>query len=166
MNKKLTTEIVKHILSGFLSINSDKYKSIISSEFLLSKKLLTEEDGIDFEYEIWGCQTQMTEPIKCIIMNCSSSDKREYCLIISIHNYPTYGVYIFSDLENEKSLISVSIDKGKTWMPCQIYLQATFLAAMEQLKDNMFVWEKCKEFDQEYECLKSFFMHKEELFEV
>lgn len=187
MNQKLTHEIVSHIFERLLviksnDINQDKFKSILSPEFLFTKKIVFEQDGNDFHNDIWGAQIKTTDnTIKIIVADCQLHNTQmvpvinnnleninyEYCLIVSSDQFPCYGAY-FADqnYSNNYSLISVSMDKGKTWLPCQTYLQATFLAAMEQLKDMIYPWNKCLDYNKEYDMLRSFLSHREQLFEV
>jgi hypothetical protein len=174
MNKQLTNAIAHHIFANLLVvpsdfINMDKSKSLLSKEYLLDKKLVFEEEGTKFKNNVWGCQIATTEQgFKLILADCTGSDsKNEYCLIVSSDNFPTYGVYLASeDLEDNNSLISVSVDEGKNWMACKTYLQATFLAGMEQIKELPLNWNKCLDYDKEFKMVTSFLNHREQLSEV
>lgn len=173
MNIQLTHSIAHHILASLLIVSSDfinfdKTKSLSSKEYLLDKKLILEEDGSSFQNNIWGCQISTSEQgIKLLVANCSTSSGEEYCLIVSSSNLPVYGVYLAnSDLDNNNSLISVSADDGKSWMVCKTYLQATFLAGMEQIKDIALRWNKCQDYEKEFEMIKSFLNHREQISEA
>jgi hypothetical protein len=52
-------------------------------------------------------------------------------------------------------MIAVSTDKDN-WMPCSIYLQATFLAGMEQIRDLGFGWTKAANYSEQHKQLLSF----------
>jgi hypothetical protein len=174
MNKNLTNSIVNHIFANLLVIpsdfiNIDKSKSLISKEYLLNKKLVFEEEGNVFNNNIWGCQMSTgDQTFKLILADCTgSSNELEYCLLIVSTDLPTYGCYLASsDLEENNSLISVSMDAGKNWMPCKTYLQATFLAGMEQLKEMVLNWNKCQDYDQEIAMINRFLTHREQLAEA
>lgn len=52
-------------------------------------------------------------------------------------------------------MLAVSLD-GKNWMQCNSYLQGTFLAAMEQLRDMHLSWSKCSDYNDLYKSALSF----------
>ncbi len=66
---------------------------------------------------------------------------------------------------DSEALIAVSSDK-KHWMPCSTYLQATFLAGMEQVRDSGFAWTKCSEYKEQYQQLLSFIKFHHNFYEV
>lgn len=169
MNKKLLQEIIRHIFFNFAItspelINFKKVKSLKSSEFFLEKKQIYDDN----DNNLWGCQISYeSNEFKILLMDCSQDkDINEYALLISIKNSPTYGLYIIdSDQVDDEPLIACSIN-NKDWMECNTYLQATFLAGMEQIKDLGFDWTKIKDYDKNYECLLSFINFHNNVYEV
>jgi hypothetical protein len=65
---------------------------------------------------------------------------------------------------NSEALIACSLD-GKAWMECQTYLQATFLAGMEQVRDVGMNWSKCLDYKVHYESLLTFIKFHHTLYE-
>lgn len=167
INIRLTEEIIKHILVNLLIIKSEFIKSNSSIKlkddpFLLKEKIRIEiDEGIMRGY-VYGCQSTISDKeIKIITGDCATrKDILEYCLIIHLQDAPMYGLYLVIGDNDTPSdpLISTSLD-GKSWMPCNTYLQATFLAGMEQLRDYSFNWTKAKDYDYEFEGMMSFLQH-------
>jgi hypothetical protein len=84
----------------------------------------------------------------------------EYCLVIQLKDAPIFGIYlIFNQLVEDppeaEPMIAVNVDK-QHWVPCTTYLEATFLAGMEQLRDLGFGWIQCKSYQDLYSQLLSF----------
>ena len=166
INFNLTEEIIKHIFSGLLIINSEYINSkvsnsLVNNSFSLKEKIKIEtEDGI-IKGNVYGCQASIGDKeIKILLGNCSQ-DKNilEYCLLLHLQDAPMYGLYlVIADNIDADPLISTSLD-GKSWMVCSTYLQATFLAGMEQLKDYNFNWVKVQSYDYEFEGIISFLQH-------
>jgi hypothetical protein len=164
MNKILREEIVKHVFSNFAIlpsrfVNLDKSKSLASKEFLLHDKIpFTEEDGTITKNRVWGCQISAElQEIKILLGECTQDkDYPEYALLLSMKNSPSYGVYIVTGNEiDSEALIAVSMN-GKDWLECRTYLQATFLAGMEQIRDVGLSWDKCSNYKDQLETLLSF----------
>lgn len=164
MNLELRESIVKHIFSNFVIIpsnfvNFDKSKSLQNKEFELPEIIPFEDNEND--NKIWGCQTFIDQKeLKLILGDCSANkDIPEYALIIQVKDSPTYGVYFVNNFLNKnlssESLIAVTLN-GKDWLECQTYLQATFLAGMEQFKDLGFTWTKCFDYKKDLNTLFSF----------
>jgi len=155
MEDNLKNEIVKNIFSKFLLINENiprqKFMSLQDKSFLLYDKLSFETDEKQFNNNIYGCQFLISEnPLKIILGDCSA-DSHEYCLIVNLKDSPVYGLYI--DYDNNLSFIKYKF-QDLEWLDCSTYLQATFLAAMEQIKDTNLSPSKCKEYEAELKLLK------------
>lgn len=161
MNKALMEQITKHIMMGFgviPSLDEQHFRSIIDKEFLLPHKLIFKsEEGLVVNNKVYGAQLNIGEKEFKIMLGDCSQDKNipEYCLVIKLTGNPAYGAYMVCapDLESE-SLLAVTIN-DKDWLPCDTFLQATFLAAMEQLKDIGFSWSKCTNAQKHYELMVS-----------
>lgn len=167
MNYKLTEQIVFHIFAhlGIVPasfVNRELTKSIIDKQYLLSEKITLESDGEIVHKNIYGCQAIVADSkeIKMLLADCTETEGwPEYCLLIQLKNAPAFGAYLIytgsdDDIDSE-SLIAVSPDK-EHWMPCSTYLQATFLAGMEQVRDSSFAWSKCKDYQEQYKQLLAF----------
>ena len=168
MNPKLTEQIAYHVLAnlGVLSstfVNQDVTRSVIDKQFLLSEKLTFETEEGDTTYKnVYGCQIQVGgKDLKLLLADCGQ-DKTfpELCLLTQLKDAPAFGlflVYNLSDVQpfDPEAMIAVNVD-AKHWIPCSIYLQATYLAGMEQLRDLGFGWTKCTGYQVQYAQLLSF----------
>lgn len=170
MNQKLTEEIAYHIFAnlGVLPssfVNLDLTKSVLDKAYLLPEKLAFEvADGSTLRKNVYGCQIAITnsKEFKLLLADCSQEkDVPEFCLLIQLKDAPAFGVYLLfnrlatEDTPEAEALIAVSTDK-KHWMPCTTYLQGTFLAGMEQLRDLNSSWDKCQNYQELYAQLLSF----------
>ena len=169
MNQALTEQIVYHILANFgvlpaSFINWNRTQSLVDKQYLLPEKLSFEtEDGQTLRKNIYGCQISVADvkTIKVLLVDCSQ-DKSvpEFCLVINLQDNPSYGLYlVFNKLADDppdpEPMIAVSLNH-KDWMICNIFLQATFLAGMEQVKDLGHNWSKCTDYQIQYGALQSF----------
>lgn len=168
MNQKLTEQIAIHVLSnlGVLPssfVNIDQTKSIIDKQNLLPEKLTFEvEGGQAIRKNVYGCQVSVADKeFKLLLADCTQEKNvPEYCLVIQLKDAPVFSVYlIFNQLVEDQiepeAMIAVNTDK-KHWVPCTTYLQATFLAGMEQLRDIGFGWTKCSNYQELYAQLLTF----------
>jgi hypothetical protein len=173
MNTELRESIIRHILSGFAVIpsnfvNLSKTKSIKQKDFLLTETVaFTDEQGNVTDNKIWGCQSVVEgKEIKILLADCTQdSTLIEYALLISLKDAPTYGIYLVDDPQNCDSLIACSLD-GKEWLECQTYLQATFLAGMEQMREAFISYSKCLNYKDQYKTLLSFIKFHNRVYEA
>lgn len=179
MNQKLTEQIAYHVLSNLGAlpsafVNQEQTKSILDKQFILPEKISFEsEDGQVSHKHIYGCQVSVTgaKEFKLLLADCTQEKNvPEYCLVIQLKDAPAFGVYlIFNQLVEDppeaEAMIAVNSDK-KHWIPCTTYLQATFLAGMEQLRDIGFGWNRCNEYKELYSQLLSFIKFHDNYFEV
>lgn len=159
--------IIRHVMANLAIIPSsfvdpDKTKSLMSKEYLLTEKLSFESEEEVIKNRIWGCQISLEQQeLKFLLGDCSQEKNiPEYCLIVQLKNAPAYGVYlVFNDLVSSQvdsePLLACTLN-GKEWMECQTYLQATFLAGMEQVRDVGLSWNKCTDYKDQYELMLSF----------
>lgn len=163
MNKVLMEQITRHILaslgvipSSFIDYN--KSRALVTKEFLLDQKLVFKNEGGDLvKNPIYGCQVAIEKKDFKILLGDCSQDKNtpEYCLVTKLTDNPAYGLYLVNEESmDSEALIAVTIN-DKDWMPCTTFLQATFLAAMEQLKDIGMGWNKCTNYQSHYNMLLS-----------
>lgn len=169
MNNSLTEQIVHHILSNFGAlpspfINWEKTQSLIDKQYLLSEKLLFEgEGGQTLHKNVYGCQITVADMkvIKVLLADCTQDKSLpEFCLLVQLQDSPSYGLYLVfnklvEDPPDSEPMIAVSLNH-KDWMPCNTFLQATFLAGMEQIKDLGHNWSVCTKYQSQYETLQSF----------
>lgn len=167
MNNKLTEQIVYHIFAhlGVLPstfVNRETTKSIIDKHFILPEKVSLEKtNGEVLRKNVYGCQVRLSDKeFKMLLADCTETEGwPEYCLLVQLKDAPAFGAYLIytgsDDDVDPESLIAVSPDK-EHWMPCSTYLQATFLAGMEQVRDSGFSWEPCKDYKAQYQQLLSF----------
>ena len=160
---KLTEQIIKHIFFSFGILQSEdfnvkSFQSLLHNEFLLNKTIKFEvENNNTIENNLWGCQLDIEgQQLKIIVGDTSrEKDIKEYCLIVHLEKYPIYGIYLSTDINDPQALIGYSIN-GSNWNNCSIYLQATFLAALEKIKDYILIPKACNHFDDEYKAMLSF----------
>lgn len=167
MNKILTREIINHIYSelGVITnnlVDNKKFGSIKSDNFLLEKKIISEsENKKEILGSVWGMEsTIVSNDLSILVGDCSiEKSVKEYASIVYLKEAPAYGMYcVYGDGVDSSPLISVTTD-GKSWVPTTTYLQATFLAGMQNVKENIFNWKKCDNYDLKYDLLLSFIKH-------
>jgi len=168
MNSKLTEQIACHILAslGVLPsdfINPESIKKITDKAFVLPEKISLETDDKVLRNNIYGCQVSIADSkeLRLLLADCTQEKNLpEFALLVQLKDSPAFGVYtIFTKMAEEQIdpevLIAVSTDK-ENWMPCSTYLQATFLAGMEQTKDVGFGWIKATNYAEQHKQLISF----------
>lgn len=179
MNEHLTEAIAYHVLANIGALPSDfvnieQTQLILDKQFILPEKASFEtEDGSLLQKNIYGCQIKVTDTkeFKMLLADCSQEKNvPEFALIIQLKDAPLFGVYlIFNKLVDDppqpEPLIAVNMD-GKHWVPCNTYLQATFLAGMEQLRDLSFGWSKVQDYKTQHEQLLAFIKFHDSYFEV
>lgn len=177
MNPNLRAEIVRHVFANFGVIPSNyvnkKTKSLLTKEWLVPEIISFEdEDGIISEHKIWGCQLSAdVQEVKVLLADCTQDDKfPEFCLLIQLKNAPAYGLYLefhgsFEDPSSSACMLKYSID-GKSWADCSTFLQATFLAGMEQIRETGFAWQKITNYKLQHQLLLKFIEHHSDIYEA
>lgn len=173
MNRDLTEQIAYHIFAslGVLPasfINSDNLKSLNDNQFIIKEKFVFEGENIS--HNIYVCEIKTTDSIELKIMlgDCTQDEKvPEFCLLVHLKDSPAYGLYlVFNKLSDDppeaEAMIAVNMDKG--WMLCDTYLQATFLAGMERIKDLGRNWTKCLDYKDQHKLLISFIKFHDDFF--
>jgi hypothetical protein len=162
MNHKLTQQIVKHVFSNLKIIDSDFIKqdslSIIDREFSLPETIGFEDDDNIIQNHLWACQFSVeNKNLKILVCDASlEKDVKEFCVIIHLDDTPMYGLYLnVNDDQGTEALIACSVN-AKEWVKCSTYLEATFLAAMEQLKNHIIFPAQCHEYKKEYNAIINF----------
>jgi hypothetical protein len=179
MNEKLTEEIAHHILANLGALPSDfvnieQTRLILDKQFILPEKASFEtEDGRLLQKNIYGCQISVTDKkeFKILLADCSQEKNvPEFALVLQLKDAPMFGIYLIynrlvEDPPQAEAMIAVNTD-GKYWIPCNTYLQATFLAGMEQLRDISVGWSKLKDYKPHHSQLLSFIKFHDNFFEV
>lgn len=169
MNFNLMEEIIRHVFSNLgvvpsLGIDLNKSSSIRDKDFLLSEVLtFVDEKGAEIKNSVWGCHIlapQNSKGLTILLGDCTQySDIPEFCLVVQLDGAPAYGLYlVYNDLKEDclsDPLIGVSVN-NKDWMPCDTYLQATFLAGMEQIRDLSLGRGKPSDYKSQFDLLQSF----------
>lgn len=167
MNAALSTAIIQHILSqlGVMSssyVDMKKTKSILDKEFVLPEKLSFQEEEV-IKRDIWGCQLSSGQhEVKILIGDCSQDGIQEYCAVIQLKDTPAYGLYLVGD-PGTLPLIAVAISEVG-WMSCTTFLQATFLAGMEQVKETCLTWSKCSDYKSLYGLMLSLIKYHDQVY--
>lgn len=163
MNHQLMEQISQHVFAnlGLISVsfvNPTHTQSIVDKSFRLpDRKLIFRSEGEETHRHIYGTQIVLGDKdFKILAGDCSQDgQKSEFCVIIQLTGMPVYGVYMVCDPRfDSQPLIAVSMN-SKDWMPCSTFLQATLLAAMEQLRDIGIGWGKCANYQSQYEAMLS-----------
>lgn len=160
----LTHEIVNHIFQrlGILNRNlHHAYISILDNEFLLDKKIcLLNDREEEIHNNMWSCKLKVEEKeFRILLADCSVDEEKEYALIISLQDSPIYGCYLSSD--RESSLIANLLNE--VWGESTIYVQASFLTGMEQIKDLSMPWIFNDKTNDLYDHLVSFIKYHNEV---
>jgi hypothetical protein len=172
MNHILLEEIIKHIYASLAIIpgdfiDLDKTKSLRSKEFLLNEHISFDVDDKIIDNNVWACQISAdNNELKMILADCSQDkDISEFALVVQLKNAPAYGLYLIYNSEvNSEALLACTINNSD-WLECNTYLQATFLAAMERLKDTYLNWNKCTNYKDHFNLLQSFIKYHDSVFE-
>lgn len=177
MNYVLMEQIIRHVMSNLgvvpgLFIDINKSKSLRTKEFLLSEKLKFEMDDVISKNNIWGCQITVDhKDMKILLGDCSQRlNILEFCVVIQLQDAPAYGLYlVYNDLLPDRiesePLLGVTLN-GKDWMECNTYLQGTFLAGMEQIRELALPWTKATNYSSQYELMLSFIKYHDSFYEV
>lgn len=167
MNHFLLKEIVSHVMANFgvipsIFVDHEKTNSLMDPAYLISEKILFEEEGRQYQGKIWGCQLSVAQTeVKVLLGECTTNlEFPQFALVLQSKDAPVYGLYLcYNDLSNHpldsEPDLSVSLN-NKDWMDCNTFLQATFLAATEQVRELQLPWKKCIEYKEMHKALLSF----------
>jgi len=161
MNQELTNQIIKHLLNN-LGVTDKRSASILFDELVIDQKISYEHDDKDYTAKVWACQSSVSN-VKITIAYTQftfSAYETESVLLVNMENCPLYGCYLsINDLDEKRGLsngnISFSV-KDNIWLEATTFMQASFLAGMEQLKDLTVSFDKCKDTQKIFDALVSF----------
>ncbi len=151
MSNNLTNEILLHIFSN-LGIVTPTKVTLQSNLFSLDDTIGLEIEDGEKRLKLWGAEVDVnSKKLKMLLTELTDrKDEKEYALVVKLDDCPAYGCYIC--LEStvidknvpRHGLIFFSLEPG-AWLATNIYLQASFLTGMEQLKDVLSTWTKTTE---------------------
>jgi len=149
MNKSLEEEIVNHILKNFGFNNKLIHNYLIDNNHLLMSDMDLFEDN-EYKSPLWGLSATISD-IKFNIFHgmICDVDGNISIIIVNIDNLPTYGIY-----DGEEKLIYCKTLESD-WMKCSTYLQGTFLAGMEQVKELGIVYDTANIHDFDMQSFKN-----------
>lgn len=166
MNFALMEQIIRHVFSNLGIVPDNNVdlsfsSSLRSDEFLLPEKLTFagEDEEAEIVNSLWGCQITLQNQTMRVLLGDCTQDPRipEFCVVVQLTDAPMYGMYLaYNELVDgclPDPLIAVATEKN--WMVCETYLQATFLAGMEQIRDLGFGWNKCTEYKSQFEMMNT-----------
>lgn len=165
---EITNAIVKHVFKN-LGIFNDVPISICDEVFLTDKQISYFGDDGDKFAPVWVCQTSVEGKKLSII--CTSLvtpsedhiDDTENFVVVKLEGQPAYGCYLLSAGSGtfiESGFIATEL-KPKTWVPTTTFLQATFLAGMEQLRDLTSKYDPVSNSEEFFTLLKDFITYHE-----
>lgn len=167
-NDEITNAIIKHIFTQ-LGLYDTTAVSIHHKAFLTDKTIAYENDNYEkMSAKVYACQTEISSKKLSIIS--SELDESENFVVVKFDSNPAYGLYLCSEYPSEDIIATPLVFqdgflatqlKEKTWIPTTIYLQATFLAGMEQLRDLTSKYDKVKDIDVLFDLLKEFISYRE-----
>jgi len=149
MNNNLTKEIIKHIFRNFglLASNENQLK-ITDNSFLLKEKIKYSEDDLEHEARVYGCECQIQNKKIIIFYTCLiSEDDGEEFLYVHLEDNPAYCIWAGNQYIENDIYFNVNTEN---WGNCSILLQATFLAALESLKDIYPSFYRATEYQEDY----------------
>ena len=163
-NQKLLDQILNQIY-GNLGLTKKITVPITTDTFCLKENLLFSDEDGDHKSLLWLAQTDIGAIMKILCADFSL-DNLEYALIVELEKCPAYGCYLCFDKSNGEVFdgLLAFFSNGK-WLTANTYLQATFLAGMESVKNFNAPWipgkdsnliEKMKSFISFYETQDSF----------
>ena len=130
MKKEIEQTIVKYLLQK-LGITQKNNVSLLSNMFLLKNNISTIEDYNCMLYGVSTIVSNTKANIFCFKPE-SNNDVDWYLTLIKFEDLPTYALYSDNDIESYNIYVKTNTSG---WMKTTTFLQATFLAGMEQIND-------------------------------
>jgi len=144
----LSNEIIRYVFDNFGIYNS-KVHSIQSDVFLTNERLSFKDDNDKLvECPIWACEAPIYNS-KFQIISCRFDSDKEAALLVRLEGCPIYGCYLA-----EQGFIACQA-KDK-WLPANMFITASFLAGVEQLREIGAPFEKIEDVNELVKLLKGF----------
>lgn len=146
MSSKLTNEILLQVFSNIGAVVPTKV-SLKSPSF----KLATTIDLEDTKLPLWGAEVMLDKSrLRLLLTDLTEKGdihNKEYGLVVSLDDCPSYAAYVLL----ESTVVDKNVPRhGKiffsleesNWLMTSMFLQASFLCGMEQLKEVPSIWNK------------------------
>jgi hypothetical protein len=145
----LTDEIVKYVFAN-LGITEVRKVSVKDNMFKSDKTIsfIEDSDNPPRTVPVFACRTKVGDKkleIVSVVLTPSES-----AVLVRLEGCPMYGAYFWMG----DGRIGVCIKDH--WVKASMFVQASFLAGMEQLKEVGYPFEPMKKFDDMYDALKKF----------
>lgn len=132
----LRDHIIGYIIRNMLEVKKDTFK--LKEHFECENYV-----GDKVKAPLWSIEGQIgTDKFQALLCEVSDTeDLQEFIFLSKLEGSPTYASYLGRDEEDDitQSALSYSTQDG-VWLPTNVYLQATYLAGMESLKDVLVEW--------------------------
>ncbi len=125
-NQALTNEIVKHVFAD-LGVFADRRVSICNDAFLSDKAIVISDGNSQQTFQIWGCEATIGSQRLSMIAT-KMDTYNEAVLLVMMEKCPLYGAFLADDCD-------IGVMVKDHWAPANTFIQASFLAGMEQLRD-------------------------------
>ena len=141
-NQILLNHILEHIYNN-LGVLKSQPVSIVSPDFQLSDTLcFVDDEEIDHFAPMWAAKTFIQQgSIQILAADMSIDEEKEYSVLVELEKCPTYASYVCLDKTKQIYDSKLFILMANKWMSANTYLQATFLAGMEQMREAATVWQ-------------------------
>lgn len=169
MKSDLLNEIITHIFYNLKFLDSDSKQSICNNYFLCPQNFDFEDSSIISR--VYGAQAVVNGyKFKLLAHHFfnENEDGGTFCCVIQMQDCPIYGcIGSYQDNKNvnnkiEDGILVYQINGSESWLPTTTFLQATFLAGMEQLKEMSIQFQKLD--DKElFEVLKKLMIFQQEV---
>lgn len=157
---KLTNTIVEHIFHnlGFLDTRTN---SLISEMLLTEYTITYDDEDKEHKLPVYACETRINQSqiVMAGVVFPAEGTHQEMAVVIHTQDCPIYGCYLWYEggsqpIESEGQIL-MSL-KDNTWMDTTTFVQASFLAGMEHLKDLRQTFTICKDAKPIYQTLVAF----------
>ena len=160
----LTNAILEYIFLN-LGMMDERNNSILSSKLLTDKTITFDDAGKEQQYHVYACQTSIGQSKITMAgtkLNYDDNTK-DMVVVVKMEDCPIYGCYISQNNKTvEDGIIAFSI-KNNVWLSASVFIQASFLAGMEQLKDVIIPFDVCNKPQEIYDILVSFLKYRDTL---
>jgi hypothetical protein len=145
-NVVLTNEIVKHVFAN-LGISEERRGSVIHDVFRSNKTLSFTDDNGKQTVSVFGCKVNVEgKRFQIVAVKLSET---ESAFVSRLEGCPVYGCYF-----GDECLVGV-LAKDR-WIEGSMFIQASFLAGMEQLREVGTIFTRMNDVSEMFEMLKTF----------
>jgi hypothetical protein len=141
MNKELLQHILIHVYNG-LGITEKRTVSLKSEMFRMTEPMnIVLEDKSEYQAPMYAAQAIIQQAtMRFLCADLSYQDEQEFALIIELDGCPTYASYLVLEGGQIIDAELAVLIKNK-WLDANTFLQASFLAGMEQLREMGVIWQ-------------------------